>query len=192
MQADFSQPSALAQDSAGNIYVADANNYAIRKIDPAGIIATIAGNGKQGNSPDGASAAGSPIYRPEALAIEPDGSLLFAEVYSSYRRVRRMGTDGKLATLADSLLTSFVGGALVSDGAGGFLYADSSARKIRRYSRETGANDLAGSGDADSGGEIFARWLSLIQPDALALGSDGSIYVVDSRADRVYMLAPRW
>ncbi len=79
-EASFRNPSAIAVDPAGNIYVADADNHRIRRIDPNGIITTFAGTGDYGFSGDGGPPAGAQLYDPEGLAFDKNGVLYIADV----------------------------------------------------------------------------------------------------------------
>src|SRR5262249_54837927 len=67
--AQLSLPSGLALDSVGNMYVADTNNYRIRKISTSGAITTIAGNGTQGHSGDDGPATRAQLDYPAGLKI---------------------------------------------------------------------------------------------------------------------------
>jgi uncharacterized protein (TIGR03437 family) len=57
-------------DSRGNVYIADAGNHRVRRIDPDGIITTVAGTGEPGRAEDFANASGSSFHSPSAIAID--------------------------------------------------------------------------------------------------------------------------
>ncbi len=69
----------LAVDKHGNIYIADGNNYRIRKVDTAGIITTIAGTGINGFTPDGAKSDTSKIGYDGAVEVDTSGNIYFAD-----------------------------------------------------------------------------------------------------------------
>ena len=71
--ATFSSPNGLAIDAQGNLYVADKNNMVIRKITPAGVVTTFAGNGQIGKT-NGPGNLASFNY-PTKLAIDAKGNL---------------------------------------------------------------------------------------------------------------------
>lgn len=79
------------------LYVADAGNHAIRAIDAAGTITTLAGTGAPGYSGDGGPAAQAKLNRPLDVELLDDGSFLIAD--SENHRVRRVLADGSIRTL---------------------------------------------------------------------------------------------
>jgi len=74
--AQFTWPAGIQYDSAGNLYIADAYNYKIRKVDNSGIITTIAGTGTLGHSGDGGSATAAEFNVPSAVGFDTGGSLI--------------------------------------------------------------------------------------------------------------------
>jgi sugar lactone lactonase YvrE len=95
----LSGPAALARDGAGNLYVADAKAHRVRRIDVrSGLISTVAGNGRPGFSGDGGPAVEASLSEPQGVAFDRDGRLLIADMLN--HRVRRLGADGTIATIA--------------------------------------------------------------------------------------------
>ncbi len=84
--AQIGTPSGIAIDGNGNIYVADVRNTNIRKITPAGIISTIAGNGHKGFSGDGKQAMLAQFYEPNGLAVDVSGNIYIADM----QRIRKI------------------------------------------------------------------------------------------------------
>ncbi|MGE0131651.1 MAG: SBBP repeat-containing protein [Blastocatellales bacterium] len=97
-------PTSIAFDRHGNIYIAEAGRYRIRKIDRAGIISTVAGTGQpvSGGSAtpanDGASAAAVALNHPLGVAFDVGGNLLIAETGGS--RIRKVNAAGIISTIA--------------------------------------------------------------------------------------------
>ena len=75
------------------------NNYRIRRIDPNGIISTIAGTGVQGFGGDGGPATQAQISQVGDLVPAPDGCVYFMDMFPN-NRIRRIGTDGIITTIA--------------------------------------------------------------------------------------------
>ncbi len=93
--ASFDHPVGLAIDTTGNLYVADANNKRIRKVTPGGLVSTVAGTGVAGFT-DGPVAAAT-LDRPYGVAVAPDGTIYFTEMWGHL--VRRV-TQGQVQTVA--------------------------------------------------------------------------------------------
>lgn len=94
-QAFFNEPTGLAVDSKGNVYVADSGNNAVRKVDTNGQVTTIAGNGVPGNK-DGRGAEAS-FNHASDIAVTADGIVYVAD--SLNHVIRKIATDGTVSTL---------------------------------------------------------------------------------------------
>lgn len=94
--AKLSQPSGVAVDAAGNIYIADAGNNRVRKVNTSGIISTIAGNGSgSGSYFSGAVATAVSVGNPSDVKVDPAGN-----VYVSNGVVLKINTSGIITTYA--------------------------------------------------------------------------------------------
>lgn len=71
------QRAGLATDSAGNLYIADSNNYRVRKVDTSGTITTVAGNGQigLGSQGNGNPATSVALCFPSSVAVDHAGNL---------------------------------------------------------------------------------------------------------------------
>ena len=103
--AALSEPSSVAVDAMGNIYIADTNNRCVRKVDGDGIIATVAGKcaediqrGDSSYSGDGGPATAAQLDRPFGIAVDRSGNLFIADTYN--HRIRRVTPDGIITTIA--------------------------------------------------------------------------------------------
>ena len=98
----FYSPEFLTVDTFGNLFVVDVGNYRIRKIDTAGIITTIAGNGTTGFSPDGTPATAAALFYGAlsgvCIATDRAGMVYFGDAQNF--RIRKIGADGNLVTVA--------------------------------------------------------------------------------------------
>jgi DNA-binding beta-propeller fold protein YncE len=92
--------SGLALNGAGNLYVADQYNYAIRKVTAAtGVITTMAGNGTQGFSGDGGPATQAQLNRPYGVAVDGAGNIYIAD--KNNNRVRMVSAStSNISTVA--------------------------------------------------------------------------------------------
>lgn len=93
--ASFSEPGGLAVDAAGNVYVADKGNHSIRRIDPQGRVATLAGNGILGLK-DGPGAEAL-FHSPQDVAVTSEGIVYVADTLNHV--IRRVEPDGRVTTL---------------------------------------------------------------------------------------------
>lgn len=91
----FNRPSGIAVDGKGQVYIADSGNHAIRKIDQAGRVTTIAGNGRIGLK-DG-RAQDALFYEPQDVAVTEDGILYVADTLNHV--IRRISPDGEVTTI---------------------------------------------------------------------------------------------
>ncbi|MCZ8518011.1 MULTISPECIES: stalk domain-containing protein [Paenibacillus] len=91
----FEEPLGLSAGGDGSLYVADAGNHAIRRIDPKGRVTTVAGSGRIG-AKDGRGAAAE-FYRPGDVAAAADGTLYVADTLG--HTIRRISPEGEVTTL---------------------------------------------------------------------------------------------
>jgi sugar lactone lactonase YvrE len=98
ISAMLNEPLGIAVDRKGNVYIADARNYRIRKVSPAGTITTFAGTGKPGYYRDGARATSAPLGFPVGVAVDPRGNVYIAD--SGTRTVAWVSPGGRITRLA--------------------------------------------------------------------------------------------
>ncbi|MDE0102383.1 MAG: hypothetical protein OXN89_08380 [Bryobacterales bacterium] len=196
-RAQLSDPSGLAADRFGNLYVADQYNYRIRRIDPEGVITTVAGTGKKGHSGDGGKATEASLDGPTALAIDRSGNLYFAEFYC--HRVRRVDPEGLITTIAgtgeqgcacdgcpavEAPLDGPAG--LAVDGDGNVFVSESGNHRVRRISSDGLIATVAGTAMAGYVGDGGKATEALLwSPKGLATDRHGNLFVSDSDNHRV-------
>ncbi len=99
--AALNYPFRLAVDTVGNLFIADADNRRIRRVDATtGVITTVAGMGATGNSGDGGAATSASLVRPTGIAVDDSGNLFVSQA-DSYR-IREVGASGVPAGLTVS------------------------------------------------------------------------------------------
>src|ERR1035438_7128593 len=74
-QASFSEPIGVAVDAAGNVYILDDMDSRVRKVSTAGIVTTVAGNGRNATSGDGGPATSAALLFPSSIAVDQAGNL---------------------------------------------------------------------------------------------------------------------
>ncbi len=107
--ARFNRPYGAVVTESGDVLVADQLNHAIRRISPAGVVTTVAGDGAPGMIDGDVTVAR--FDQPQGLAIDAQGNVYVSEVGN--HRIRRIGADGKVRTVAGT------GEAGFADGSGG-------------------------------------------------------------------------
>ncbi len=100
VSARIGSPTAIRFDAGGNLYFSDSAYHVVRRVDTAGTITTVVGTGQPGFSPDGARASEARLDQPWGLAVTGDGVIYVSD--SRNNRVRRVGHDGTLRTVAGS------------------------------------------------------------------------------------------
>src|SRR5205085_929360 len=112
IDATFNTPMDVKVDSAGRVYVADMLNHKVRRINPTGIIETVAGDGVPGRGPDGVIATASSLRSPAGLAIDFKDDLYIAD-WQNYV-IRKVTFGGKPTITRGGIVNaaSFIGDAV--------------------------------------------------------------------------------
>ena len=97
----------MAPDGSGNLYIVDSANQRIRKVDAAGVITTVAGDGTQGYGGDGGPATAAQLYFPNGVALDGSGNLYFAD--RDNQRIRKVDSSGNISTVAGTGTEGFSG-----------------------------------------------------------------------------------
>ena len=193
-------PTAIALDKNGNLYVTDRLNNRVRRIDPAGVITTVAGTGKPGFSGDGGPATSAQLDGPDGIAVDGRGNLYVCD-YGN-RRVRKIHTDGVITTIAGTgaRTTSGDGGpatragltdpsGLALDNTGNLYIADFTDNRIRRIDPKGTITTIAGAKSPRSGGLSGdggpATDAALHNPRGITTDPSGNIYFADEGNRRV-------
>lgn len=193
--AKFSALGEITVDGAGNVYVYDRGM--IRKITPAGVVSTLAGQfDDPGGVVDGTGAQARFMY-PEGMACDASNTLFI----SDYGTIRKISPAGTVTTLAGSPSGTYASGAwgqCLSAGADGRLYWVTSSAKYNYMPRSAvysvspsgilslfaGSEEEYGSTDGTGGQARFSG------PEGLAVGPDGTVYVVDAGNYTIRKITP--
>jgi uncharacterized protein (TIGR03437 family) len=194
--AQLYSPEGVAVDSAGNLYIADANNHRTREVS-GGVITSVAGGGLSVLG-DPVPAASASLYSPAGVAADSAGNLYIAD--SGNSRIREV-SGGVITTVAGSgaaLDGGFSGdngpatSAQVSnpagvavDAAGNLYIADSSNDRIRKVSNGV-LTTVVGTGTLGFAGDNGpATYAELSAPNGVAVDPAGNLYIADTGNNRI-------
>jgi uncharacterized protein (TIGR03437 family) len=197
----LNEPSAVAYDAAGNLYIADSGNYRVRKVDAiSGMISTVAGTGRAGTTGVGGPATQAPV-NPRAIAVDAGGNLYIADANN---RVLKVGaTSGLLTVVAGTGAPGFNGdgkpattaqlsfpSSVAVDASGNLYIADFGNGLLRKVDIAGMITTIAGSGvrfvDRESGPALAIG----MSPFYVSVSPGGDIYITDAVNDRVRKLVP--
>ncbi len=141
--AALNYPSSVALDSVGNLFIADTHNLRIREVNTNGIINTVAGNGAYGYSGDGGISTNASFSAPVAVTVDSAGNIYIADLNN--QRIRKVSTNGIIATIAGNGIQGFSGDAgsgnnaslslpngVIADGKGNIYFSDTGNNRIRK------------------------------------------------------------
>ena len=196
-RAELNNPAGMAIDAAGNLYIADRLNHRVRRIDPSGIITTVAGTGTKGYNGDGDLATQAQLDTPEGVAVAAAGNLYIADRQN--HAVRRIDPSGIITTVAGTGWKGYSGdGDLATqaqlndptgvalDAVGNLYIADRVNHRIRKVGLSGVITTIAGTVLAGFNGDGFlATATQLLYPISVAFDADGNLYTGDSNNHRV-------
>ncbi|MGZ6347246.1 MAG: NHL domain-containing protein, partial [Anaerolineales bacterium] len=197
-EAMLDTPEDVATDQAGNLYIADTNNRRTRKVDPNGIITTVAGSGMPGSYiADGTPATQAMLQYPEGVAVDALGNLYIAA--AGNHRILKVDSNGIITIVAGNGLTGYGGdegfateamlswpGGVVVDASGNVYIADSGNNLIRKVDPSGIITTVAGTGDSGYSGDGGPAPLAMLNyPERIALDASGNLYVVDCLNNRI-------
>jgi sugar lactone lactonase YvrE len=191
--AELYYPGGVALDASGNLFIGDASNQRIRKVSTNGIITTVAGNGTYGYFGDGGAATNAELYWPSGVALDASGNLFIADQYNN--RIRKVGTNGIITTVAGNGTTVYSGdGGMATnaglnwpygvalDASGNLFIADQYNSRIRKVSTNGIITTVAGGGVRDGG---MATDAGLYRPDDVAVDASGNLFIADEGNSRI-------
>ncbi|MEO7298345.1 MAG: kelch repeat-containing protein [Verrucomicrobiota bacterium] len=193
--ASLNFPQAIAVDNLGNLFITESSDR-IRKITSNGIINTVVGNGISGYTGDGGQATNASLSKPKGIAFDASGNMLIAD--SLNHGIRRVTTNGIISTVAGNGIGGYSGDGgqatnaslyfphgIAFDASGNMLIADTSNYRIRKVTSNGIISTVAGNGTGSYSGDGGRATNSSLNPEALAVGSSGDLFVADKGNIRV-------
>ena len=206
--AQISFPTDVAFAADGSFYIFDAQSARVRKVAPNGVITTAVGNGQTCQDPTGGCGDNGPATQAQLsvtgaccrynLTVAPDGALYLTD--AGNRRVRRVGPDGIISTIAGNGRTAAQGGCTVvgttpviaanaclddplgitAQPDGSVYFTDFALHQIFRVTADGLIRVVAGDGACGASGDGGpATSAKLCNPHGLATGPDGALYFAD-------------
>jgi len=196
-------PSAIAFDSQGNLYVADAGAHVVREVSSAGAVSIVAGTGVQGFAGDGGLATAAQLDSPMGLAVDASGNLYISDTHN--QRIRKItASTGIVTTIAGIGTAGFSGDgglakaasfsrptALALDSAGNLYVADTGNHRIRKVDAVSGnIATVVGNGVQGFAGDNQSASSALLDsPYGIAVDTGGNFYIADTHNGRIRRVA---
>jgi uncharacterized protein (TIGR03437 family) len=187
-EAQLWDPGPLAADSMGDLYIADRQNYRIRKVNSSGTTTTIAGNGIDSSAGDGGSALAASFSYVGGIALDLTGNLWI----SDQNRIRRITVGGLISTVVGQTQAGFSGDggaalavtlngptALAFDGSGSLYFVDAGNYRVRKLSAGGIVSTVAGNGNYTASGDNGPAISAGMYPTGIAVDASGSLYISD-------------
>jgi sugar lactone lactonase YvrE len=196
--ARFVNPSGVAADGVGNLYVADTANHTIRKITSSGIVTTLAGSAGVSGSANG-TGIGAQFNQPQGVAVDSSGNVYVAD--TGNHTIRKLTVAGAVSTLA-----GLAGSTGSADGAGGsarfyepegvavdstgnVYVADTWNHTIRKITAGGTVSTLAGLAGTYGTNDGTGGSARFYEPQGVAVDSAGVVYVADTGNQTIRKIA---
>jgi serine/threonine-protein kinase len=191
--ASFNQPSGVAVDVAGNVYVADDGNHLIREISASGLVTTLAGSGLPGSA-DGTGNLASFNF-PQGIAVDASGNVYVADYGNN--TIREITQAGVVTTIAGSTTAGSADGSgtnssfnqptgVAVDASGNVFVADYGNNLVRKITPAGLVTTIAGGGIAHGSGTA----ITFNGTTGLAVDASDNIYVTDYGNDLIQKISP--
>ncbi len=192
-------PYDVGMDSLGNLYIGDVGNNRIRKINTAGIISTVAGNGVAGYNGDAIIATTAKLNFPYGMAVNRAGTIVISDMDN--HRIRSIQTEagGLIMTIAGTGVVGYSGdgGPAVSaqinspqgifwDASYNVYFSDALNNRVRKIDPLGTITTIAGNGAAASGGDGGPATAAQVNhPSGVTADSVGNIYIAEMMGHRI-------
>ena len=197
VSAQFYGPVGPSVDTQGNLYIGDIYNHRVRKITPAGVVTSMAGNGNAVPFADG-TGTNATFYNPQMVGVDTAGNVYVPDFGNN--KIRKITPGGVVSTLAGSGSAAFADGSGASasftgprgaavDTAGNVYVADAGNNRIRKITPGGVVSTLAGQTTAGSTNATGTN-AQFNAPFGVAVDPAGNVYVADQAGNRVRKITP--
>jgi sugar lactone lactonase YvrE len=202
LESSLGSPQGICVDKIGRVYIADAFNHLVVRIEPDGRLTRVAGTGRPGAAGDGGPAALAELNQPYDVSVGQTGDLFIADFGN--HRIRKVTSDGLIQTVAGTGQAGYQGdggpatrarlrgpyGVLAEPGSG-FLIGDSFNNVVRRVDARGIIHTLAGTGHPGYGGDGGPAGDAVLDaPQALDVDGSGRIYIGDEHNHAIRVVNP--
>lgn len=190
LDAPLSPAISTALDPQGRLVISDALNHVVTRLDSAGELTVIAGNGVAGFSGDGEDARGASLNRPEGIVYDSNGNLIIAD-YGN-RRIRRVTPFGVISTIAGNGNSGFSGDGgpalaagmsplrVTVDASGAIYFNDATASRVRKVGADGWVTTVAGTGIQEFSGEGKPAKETSLHPESIHIDREGRLLISDA------------
>jgi len=198
--AKLNNPTGVSFDVLGNKYIADYINNRIRKVNTAGVITTVVGNGTAGYSGDNIQATAAELTKPYGTVFDAAGNMYISDMYN--HRIRKVNTSGIITTIAGNGIIGSIGDGgqataaeiycpegMAFDAFGNLYIADQFNHRVRKINTAGIITTIAGNGIGGfSGDNIQATAAELYYPSDVTFDATGNLYICDYWNNRIRMI----
>ncbi|MGI6458005.1 MAG: PKD domain-containing protein [bacterium] len=197
VEAKLNRPGGVFVNQDGSLFIADGGNNRIRKVDDAGSISTVAGNGLQGYQADEVDALSTALCTPAGIWVNGAGELYIADTYN--HRIRKVDSNGVITTIAGKGAIVYTGDgdvaahAALKQPSGGFpggdgkvYIADKDHHRVRMLNHDGIITTVTGNGIGSfygDGGSATGAYLN--SPNGIFMDSMGNLFIADTKNNRI-------
>ena len=195
--AELYQPAGVFVDGSGNVYIADADNGRIRKVNTSGIISTVAGGSPTFTLGDGGPATAAYMNEPGSVVLDAAGNMYIADAFGG-NRIRKVNASGIISTIAGTGEAGYSGDGgpatlakinnprgVAVDAEGNVYIADVTNLRIRKVNTSGIITTIAGNGINGFSGDGKAAQVAELSGGNITVDNLGNVYECDNGNSRI-------
>ena len=183
--ATFNNPTSITVDNSGNLYLADTNNYVIRKIAPNGITSTIAGQPGTSGNIDGIGSSAL-FGKVSGICIDKSGNLYVTDTtFNTVRKITISNSTYTVSTLVSSSQGLLLPLGIAADSAGNIYVCDAGNLVIRKITTAGTMSIFAGKIGNLGGTDGASSAASFAAPTSIAIDTSNNLYITDTAASTI-------